>query len=45
MGKGDQRSKRGKTWIGTFGKRRPRRKKKAPPVNTVTKGSKGAKKS
>jgi len=44
MGKGDQRSKRGKTWIGTFGKRRPKRKKKALPV-TVTKGSKGAKKS
>ncbi|HPI93450.1 MAG TPA: 30S ribosomal protein THX [Deltaproteobacteria bacterium] len=28
MGKGDQRSKRGKTWIGTYGKRRPRKAKK-----------------
>jgi 30S ribosomal protein S31 len=29
MGKGDQRSKRGKTWIGTYGKTRPRPAKKA----------------
>lgn len=28
MGKGDQRTKRGKIWRGTFGKRRPRKKKK-----------------
>lgn len=28
MGKGDQRSKRGKTWIGTYGKSRPRKAKK-----------------
>jgi 30S ribosomal protein S31 len=28
MGKGDQRSRRGKIYRGTFGKRRPRRKKK-----------------
>ena len=26
MGKGDQRSKRGKIWRGTFGKRRPKKK-------------------
>jgi ribosomal small subunit protein bTHX len=28
MGKGDQRSRRGKTWIGTYGKKRPRKAKK-----------------
>ena len=28
MGKGDQRSRRGKTWIGTYGKTRPRKAKK-----------------
>lgn len=27
MGKGDSRSKRGKIWKGTYGKRRPRKKK------------------
>jgi 30S ribosomal protein S31 len=27
MGKGDRRSKRGKIWRGTTGKRRPKRKK------------------
>lgn len=32
MGKGDQRSKRGKIYRGTHGKRRPRKKKKS--VNT-----------
>jgi len=26
MGKGDQRSKRGKIWRGTTGKRRPKKK-------------------
>jgi len=26
MGKGDQRSRRGKIWRGTFGKRRPKKK-------------------
>ena len=26
MGKGDQRSRRGKIWRGTFGKRRPKSK-------------------
>ena len=25
MGKGDQRSRRGKIWRGTFGKRRPKK--------------------
>ncbi|MBP1735387.1 MAG: ribosomal protein Thx [Deltaproteobacteria bacterium] len=28
MGKGDQRSKRGKTWRGTHGKTRPKKKGK-----------------
>jgi 30S ribosomal protein S31 len=28
VGKGDQRTKRGKIWRGTFGKRRLRKKKK-----------------
>lgn len=38
MGKGDQKSKRGKTWIGTFGKSRPRKsKKKAAPSIKATK--------
>ena len=36
MGKGDQRSKRGKTYRGTHGKRRPRKKNK----NVKTKASK-----
>jgi len=26
MGKGDQRSRRGKIWRGTFGKRRPKKR-------------------
>lgn len=29
MGKGDQRTKRGKIFRGTFGKTRPKKKKKA----------------
>jgi len=29
LGKGDKRSKKGKLWRGTFGKRRPRVKKKS----------------
>lgn len=29
MGKGDQRSRRGKIWRGTFGKRRPKQSKHA----------------
>ena len=34
MGKGDQRSRRGKIWRGTFGKRRPKKSKSAAPVTT-----------
>jgi len=30
MGKGDQRSRRGKIWRGTFGKRRPKKSKSGP---------------
>jgi 30S ribosomal protein S31 len=37
MGKGDQKSKRGKIWIGTFGKSRPRKSKKAALVIKATK--------
>jgi len=29
MGKGDRRTKKGKRWHGTYGKYRPRKKKKA----------------
>jgi 30S ribosomal protein S31 len=34
MGKGDKRSKKGKIYRGTYGKRRPRKKRKAktPPT-------------
>ena len=38
MGKGDKRSRRGKIYRGTYGKRRPRRrnkKKTAPPPATT----------
>ncbi len=36
MGKGDQRSRRGKIHRGTFGRRRPKRNKSAPkPVVAV----------
>ena len=37
MGKGDQRSRRGKIWRGTFGKRRPKKSKhsSAAPVGAV----------
>lgn len=35
MGKGDQRSRRGKIWRGTFGKRRPRKSKIAAPASTA----------
>jgi 30S ribosomal protein S31 len=33
MGKGDRKSRRGKVYRGTYGKRRPRKKKtaKSPP--------------
>jgi len=30
MGKGDQRSRKGKIWRGTFGKRRPKKRNLAP---------------
>ena len=30
MGKGDQRSRRGKIWRGTFGKRRPKKSNIVP---------------
>jgi len=30
MGKGDQRSRRGKIWRGTFGRRRPKKIKSVP---------------
>jgi len=36
MGKGDQRSRRGKIWRGTFGKRRPKKSKPTAPVTTET---------
>ena len=32
MGKGDQRSRKGKIFAGSFGKSRPARKKAAAPV-------------
>jgi 30S ribosomal protein S31 len=35
MGKGDQRSRRGKIWRGTFGKRRPKKSKQAPTAVTA----------
>lgn len=37
MGKGDQRSKRGKIAIGTFGRLRPRKKAKSTTAATSTK--------
>lgn len=41
MGKGDQRSRRGKIWRGTFGKTRPRKVKKVTPEpKTVKKTAK-----
>ena len=36
MGKGDQRSRRGKIWRGTFGKRRPKKDKSGAPITTET---------
>jgi 30S ribosomal protein S31 len=32
MGKGDQRSRRGKIWRGTNGKTRPKKRKPVPPA-------------
>ena len=37
MGKGDRRSKRGKIYRGTYGARRPRKKKRTTPPNAPTK--------
>jgi len=31
MGKGDKKSRRGKIWRGTFGKRRPKNSKQTAP--------------
>lgn len=36
MGKGDQRSRRGKIWRGTFGKRRPKKSKMATATPIVS---------
>ena len=45
MGKGDQRSRRGKIWRGTFGRRRPRKSKdNAKPVVAAVEASAPAKK-
>ncbi|MCS6808826.1 MAG: 30S ribosomal protein THX [Bacteroidota bacterium] len=35
MGKGDRRSKRGKIWSGTSGKRRPKKKNRRKKAATV----------
>lgn len=35
MGKGDQRSRRGKIWRGTFGKRRPKKITTPKPLSTA----------
>jgi 30S ribosomal protein S31 len=32
MGKGDVKSKKGKIWRGSYGKKRPARSKKSAPV-------------
>jgi 30S ribosomal protein S31 len=45
MGKGDQRSRRGKIWRGTFGKRRPKKSKGlAKPAAAAGVTSAGSKK-
>ena len=36
MGKGDSRSRRGKIFKGTYGKKRPRRKKSGQPKPAAT---------
>ena len=38
MGKGDQRSRKGKIWRGTFGKRRPKKRNLAAPTTVATAG-------
>ena len=35
MGKGDQRSRRGKIWRGTFGKRRPKKSNSVTPTQAA----------
>lgn len=40
MGKGDKKSKRGKIIMGSYGKRRPRKKVKAVPVKAKGKKKK-----
>ena len=35
MGKGDQRSRRGKIWRGTFGRRRPKSSKGVAPATAA----------
>lgn len=44
MGKGDQRSRRGKIHIGTFGRLRPRKKAAKASANAQVKPDKAAKK-
>jgi ribosomal small subunit protein bTHX len=34
VGKGDRKSERGKRWRGSFGKRRPRKKRKKPAAKS-----------
>ncbi len=43
MGKGDQRSRRGKIWRGTFGRRRPK-KKETTATPTIATGEPSPKK-
>ncbi len=40
MGKGDKKTKRGKIYRGTFGKRRPRIKKKPSVESQISVGNK-----
>jgi 30S ribosomal protein S31 len=35
MGKGDKKTRRGKIWRGTFGKRRPYKPRKSKPAAKV----------
>jgi 30S ribosomal protein S31 len=36
MGKGDRKTRRGKIWRGTFGKRRPRARNEKPAAKPAT---------
>ena len=38
MGKGDQRSRKGKIWRGTFGKRRPKKRNLTVPTAVAAAG-------